>query len=129
MSRKRKSRTEDSDSDDDSDAGEVYTTIKNYEDDSNIDDYKIAVSKSALNPQPLHGSNVAFEKLFQVGAYVACGIMDIMVGGLKGAKSTKHSFMSFVVMSGRVEVKVNRAAFVIGKGGVFVVPRGTTCSN
>jgi mannose-6-phosphate isomerase-like protein (cupin superfamily) len=104
--------------------GEVYATIKHFEDDSNIDDYRIAVSKSALELQPLQGSKVRFEKLFQDGSYVACGVMDILVGGAKGVKSTKHSFMTFVVMTGRAEVKINRTAFVIGKGGVFVVPRG-----
>lgn len=51
--------------------------------------------------------------------------MDIVVGGQKGTKPTRHSYMNFAVMSGKVEVKVNRTAFVIGKGGVFIVPRGT----
>jgi quercetin dioxygenase-like cupin family protein len=32
--------------------------------------------------------------------------------------------MTFAVMSGKVEVKVNRTAFIMGKGGMFVVPRG-----
>lgn len=123
--RKRKSRAPESDSEDDeSDAGEVYATIKAYGDDSLIDDYKIAVSKSAINPQPLQGSKVRLEKIFQDGAYMASGILDILVGGAKGIKPTRHSYMSFAVMTGKVEVKVNRTAFIIGKGGVFVVPRG-----
>ena len=89
-----------------------------------IEDYRIAVAKSAIKPQPLQGSKVHFEKLFQDGTYVACGIMDIVVGGQKGAKPTRHSFMNFAVMTGKVEVKVHRTAFIIGKGGLFVVPRG-----
>jgi centromere protein C len=120
---------EDSDSEDDdnqSDAGEVYAPIKAFpDDDIIIDDYRIAVSKSAINPQPLQGSKVLFEKLFQDGGYMASGIMDILVGGAKAVKPTKHSYMSFAVMTGTVEVKVHRTAFVIGKGGTFVVPRGT----
>ena len=82
------------------------------------------MSKSAINPRPLHGSKVRFEKLFQDGEYMASGIMDILVGGAKGIKPTKHSYMSFVVLSGKVEVKVHSTVFVMGKGGVFVVPRG-----
>jgi len=123
---KRKSRSDsDSESGDESDAGEVFASVKNYEDDSTIDDYKIAMAKRAIETQPLQGSKVRFEKCFQDGAYVACGVMDIAVGGAKGVKPTKHAFMSFAIMSGKVEVKVNRTAFVIGKGGVFVVPRGS----
>ena len=124
LSRKRKSHDSDSESDDEEGVGEVYAQIKNYGDESTVEDYKIAVSKSAINPQPLHGSKVRFEKLFQDGEYMASGIMDILVGGVKGVKPTKHSYMSFVVLSGKVEVKVHRTAFVMGKGGVFVVPRG-----
>jgi hypothetical protein len=125
--RKRKSHADsDSDAGEESDAGEVYASIKAYGDDTTIiDDYKIAVSKSAMDPQPLQGSKVRLEKLFQDGAYMASGILDILVGGVKGIKPTRHSYMSFAVMTGKVEVKVNRTAFVIGKGGVFVVPRGT----
>jgi centromere protein C len=82
------------------------------------------VSKSAVDPQPLQGSKVRLEKLFQDGSYMASGVLDILVGGMKGVKPTRHSYMSFAVMTGKVEVKVNRTAFVIGKGGVFVVPRG-----
>jgi centromere protein C len=127
VGRKRKTRAEsDSESDDESDAGEVYTSIKSYEDGSTIEDYRVAVSKSAINPHLLQGSKIRFEKLFQDGSYMASGVIDISVGGAKGAKPTRHCFMSFAVMSGRVEVKLNRTAFVIGKGGVFVVPRGTT---
>lgn len=122
--RKRKAHA-DSDSEDESDGGEVYATVKSYADNSTIDDYKLAVSKSAINPRPLQGSQVQYEKLFQDGEYTACGIMDILVGGVKGVKSTKHSYMNFVVLKGKVEVKVHKTAFVIGKGGVFVVPRGT----
>lgn len=125
-SRKRKSADSDSDSGDESgDAGEVYATIKSFDDGGSIEDYRIAVAKSAIRPQPLQGKTVHFEKLFQDGTYVACGIMDIVVGGQKGVKPTRHSFMNFAVMTGKVEVKVNRTAFIIGKGGVFVVPRGT----
>ena len=82
------------------------------------------MSKSAINPRALQGSKVRFDKLFLDEGYAACGVVDIVVGGMKGLKPTKHSFMTFVVMTGRVEVKVNRTAFIIGKGGVFVVPRG-----
>ena len=122
--RKRKSRA-DSDSSDESDGGEVFATIKAYGDENAvIDDYRIAVSKSAMDPQPLQGSKVRLEKLFQDGSYMASGVLDILVGGVKGVKPTRHSYMSFAVMTGKVEVKVNRTAFVIGKGGVFVVPRG-----
>ena len=122
---KRKSRTDsDSESGDESDAGEVYAAVKDYPDDTIIEDYKIAVSKSAFDPQPLQGTRVRFEKCFQDGTYVASGIMDIAVGGSKGAKPTRHAFMTFAVMSGKVEVKVNRTAFIMGKGGMFVVPRG-----
>lgn len=127
QSRKRKADS-DSESDNESDAGEVYATIKSFEDNVTIEDYRIAVAKSAIHPQPLQGSKVHFEKLFQDGTYVACGIMDIVVGGQKGVKPTRHSFMNFAVMTGKVEVKVNRTAFIIGKGGVFVVPRGTFSS-
>jgi centromere protein C len=127
MARKRKSRADsDSEDDDESDAGEVFASIKSYEDGATIDDYRIGVSKSAINPQALQGSKVRFEKLFQDAGYVACGIVDIVVGGQKGVKPTKHSFMTFAVMTGRVEVKVNKTAFVMGKGGVFVVPRGNS---
>ena len=122
--RKRKSRQDSDSEDDDSDAGEVFTTIKSYEEDGLIDDYRIAVSRSAINPRPLQGSKIRFEKLFQDGEYMATGVLDIGVGGEKGIKSTKHAFLSFVVMTGKAEVKVHRTAFVIGKGGVFVVPRG-----
>lgn len=124
----------DSSSDDESDAGEVYATIKAFDegtvtgkgnrDGGMIADYRIAVAKSAMNPQPLLGRGVHFQKLFQDGGYVACGIMDVVVGGVKATKPTRHSYMTFAVMRGKVEVKVNRTAFVIGKGGVFVVPRG-----
>jgi centromere protein C len=125
----------DSSSDDESDAGEVYATIKAFDDGGTgkdngnrdggmIADYRIAVAKSAMNPQPLLGRGVHFQKLFQDGGYVACGIMDVVVGGVKATKPTRHSYMTFAVMCGKVEVKVNRTAFVIGKGGVFVVPRG-----
>jgi len=107
-----------------SDAGEVYAEIMSYEDGVIIEDYRIAVSRSAVDPNPLQGSQVRFEKLFQDGAYVAAGIIEISVGGQKATKPTKHAFMNFVVMSGKVEVKVHRTSFVIGKGGVFVVPRG-----
>ena len=123
-SRKRKSHDSDSDSDEDEGVGEVFAPILRYGDGATIDDYKIAVSKSAINPQPLHGGKVGFQKLFQDGEYMASGIMDISVGGAKGVKPTKHSYMSFVVLSGKVEVKVHRTVFVMGKGDVFVVPRG-----
>jgi len=123
-SRKRKSADSDSESDDEEDVGEVYAPVKVYGDESTIEDYRIAVSKSAISPRPLHGSKVRFEKLFQDGEYMASGIMDILVGGAKGIKPTKHSYMSFVVLSGKVEVKVHSTVFVMGKGGVFVVPRG-----
>lgn len=124
--RKRKSRdNSDSESDDESDAGEVYADIKAYGDENIIiQDYKIAVSKSAMDPQPLQGSKVRVEKIFQDGTYMASGILDILAGGAKGVKPTKHSYMSFAVMTGKVEVKVNKTVFIIGKGGVFVVPRG-----
>ena len=128
--RKRKLDS-DSESGDESDAGEVYATIKAFDDGTSgagdvgsISDYRIAVAKSAIHPQPLQGKAVYFEKLFQDGGYFACGVMDIVVGGQKATKPTRHSYMNFMVMSGKVEVKVNRTAFVIGKGGVFVVPRG-----
>jgi len=123
---KRKSRADSDSESEESDAGEVYAAVRNYEDDSIIEDYKIAVSRSAFDPQPLQGNKVRFEKCFQDGAYVASGIMDIAVGGQKGAKPTRHAFMNFAVLSGKVEVKVNRTAFIMGKGGIFVVPRGTT---
>lgn len=124
--RKRKARAE-SESDDDSDAGEVWGSIKDL-DGTTIDEYKIAVAKSAMDTQPLQGNKVRYQKVFQDGSYTAAGIIELSVGGIKGAKSTKHSFMSFVVLSGRAEVKVHRTAFIIGKGGVFVVPRGTSDS-
>jgi centromere protein C len=125
--RKRKARA-DSVSDDDSDAGEVWGPIKDL-DGTTIDEYKIAVAKSAMDTQPLQGNKVRYQKVFQDGSYTAAGIIELSVGGIKGAKSTKHSFMSFVVLSGRAEVKVHRTAFIIGKGGVFVVPRGTTSDD
>jgi centromere protein C len=127
FTRKRKSRQTESDSsddDDESDCGEVYTSVKLYPEDGLIDDYKVAVGKSAINPYPLQNDKVKYDKLFQDGEYTACGIMDIESGAEKGVKSTKHAFMSFVVMSGKVEVKIYKTAFVVGKGGVFVVPRG-----
>jgi len=123
-SRKRKSHHSDSESGEEEDAGEVYAPILRYGDGSTIGDYRIAVSKSAIDPQPLHGSSVRFQKLFQDGEYMASGIMDISVGGHKGIKPTKHSYMSFVVLSGKVEVKVHRTSFIMCKGDVFVVPRG-----
>jgi centromere protein C len=123
---RKRDATHDSESSaaEDSDAGEVYAPIKSYEDGGTIDDYKIAVSRSAVNPRPLQGSQVRFDKLFQDGGYVACGVIDIAVGGMKNPKPTKHAYMNFAVIRGKVEVKVHRTAFVIGKGGVFVVPRG-----
>jgi centromere protein C len=126
---KRKARAESDSDDDESDAGEVWAPIKVYGDDTAIEEYRIAVSKSALDPQPLQGSKVRFEKVFQDGDYMASGVMDISVGGAKGIKSTRHSYMSFAVMTGKVEVKVHRTAFIIGKGGVFVVPRGSISSS
>jgi centromere protein C len=111
--------------DDDSDAGEVYATIKAYGDDSEIADYKIAVAKSGIETKAIQGNKVRLAKIFQDGSYMASGILDILVGGEKSIKPTKHSFMSFVVLWGKVEAKVHRTVFVIGRGGVFVVPRGT----
>lgn len=123
--RKRKTHADSDSESDESDAGEVYASIKAYGDENTIiNDYKIAVSKSAMDPQPLQGSKVRLDKIFQDGTYMASGILDILVGGVKGVKPTKHSYMSFAVMTGKVEVKVNRTAFIIGRGGVFVVPRG-----
>jgi len=122
-SRKRKSSTaEDSDSDDDS--GEVYATIKAYGDGSEIADYKVAVAGNAVETRPIQGNKVRLAKIFQDGAYMASGVLDILVGGDKAVKPTKHSFMSFVVMTGKVEVKIHRTVFQVGRGGVFVVPRG-----
>ena len=122
-SRKRKTpAAEDSDSDDDS--GEVYATIKAYGDGSEITDYKVAVAGSAVETRPIQGNKVRLAKVFQDGAYMASGVLDILVGGDKAVKPTKHSFMSFVVMTGKVEVKIHRTVFHVGRGGVFVVPRG-----
>ena len=122
-SRKRKTPA-DEDSDEDEDSGEVYATIKSYGDGSEIADYKVAVAGNAVETRPIQGNKVRLAKVFQDGAYMASGVLDILVGGDKAVKPTKHSFMSFVVMTGKVEVKIHRTVFHVGRGGVFVVPRG-----
>jgi centromere protein C len=124
QTRKRKAPSE-SDGEDNgkSDAGEVWAEVISYGNGDETEKCKVGVAKSVLKPQPLQGSKVRFEKVFVDGDYASSGIMDIAVGGIKGVKPTKYSFMTFAVMSGKVEVKIHRTAFIIGEGGMFMVPR------
>jgi mannose-6-phosphate isomerase-like protein (cupin superfamily) len=82
------------------------------------------VSGVGIDTAPIQGKQVRMAKVFQDEKYVASGVLDIVVGGQKNVKPTKHSFMSFAVMWGKVEVKLHRTVFHVGRGDFFVVPRG-----
>jgi centromere protein C len=125
----RKRKTPAPDSDIEEDTGEVYATIKAFGDDSEIPNYRVAVSGNEIDTFPIQGKQVRMAKVFQDEKYVASGVLDIVVGGQKNVKPTKHSFMSFAVMWGKVEVKLHRTVFHVGRGDFFVVPRGKSPSS
>ena len=56
--------------------------------------------------------------------FFGSGIVDLPPSGEKRIKNARRMQMVFFVFSGRVRVTVNDLNFGVGKGGMWVVPRG-----
>ncbi|KAI8820168.1 Mif2/CENP-C like-domain-containing protein [Fimicolochytrium jonesii] len=88
------------------------------------EDQQIVATPEMLNPRNIGAGDYKFQKVFSEGNYIASGVLVMPKGSHKPNKNSAQSTMIFVVLSGKVEVQVNRTTFVVAKEATFMVPRG-----
>ncbi|CAD6884337.1 unnamed protein product [Tilletia laevis] len=89
---------------------------------------RIACQRSEVKTRKVFNSDFKFEKVFGVDDFMAAGVIEVPVGGSKPVKPSKTNSYTFIVNEGAVRVRIHRSNFVMGPGGMFLVPKGNTYS-
>ncbi|KAK0539400.1 mitotic fidelity of chromosome transmission- protein [Tilletia horrida] len=89
---------------------------------------RIACQRDEVKTRKVFNSEFKFEKVFGVDDFMAAGVIEIPVGGSKPVKPSKTNSYTFIVSEGAVRVRIHRSNFVMGPGGMFLVPKGNTYS-
>lgn len=84
---------------------------------------EIAISSAAINTREVPGATFKFAKTLTL-PFLGSGMVDLPAGAEKKTKNARRMHMVFFVFYGKVEVTVNETTFIIGKGGMWQVPRG-----
>ncbi|KAK0547450.1 mitotic fidelity of chromosome transmission- protein [Tilletia horrida] len=89
---------------------------------------RIACQRNEVKTRKVFNSDFKFEKVFGVDDFMAAGVIEIPIGGSKPVKPSKTNSYTFIVTEGAVRVRIHRSNFVMGPGGMFLVPKGNTYS-
>ena len=88
----------------------------------------IAFASTSFVTQDVASANFRYAKIVGL-PFFGCGILELPPGGFKKVKNSRRMQMVFFMHTGRITVQVADHQFSIGKGGIFQVPRGTSCKN
>ncbi|KAL9936893.1 hypothetical protein V8E36_004128 [Tilletia maclaganii] len=89
---------------------------------------RIACQRDEVKTKKVFNSEFRFDKVFGVDDFMAAGVIEIPAGGSKPVKPSKTNSYTFIVSEGAVRVRIHRSNFVVGPGGMFLVPKGNTYS-
>ncbi|KAF2398171.1 hypothetical protein EJ06DRAFT_583977 [Trichodelitschia bisporula] len=89
------------------------------------DDYEeqIAFAAQAIRTNEVAGADFRYAKVLSL-PFFGAGMLDIPPGGSKRMKNSRRMQYVFFVHAGRLDVAIGENEFVIGRGGVWHVPRG-----
>ncbi|KAK0561210.1 mitotic fidelity of chromosome transmission- protein [Tilletia horrida] len=89
---------------------------------------RLACQREDITARKVYNADFRFQKVFAVGDSMAAGIVEIPVGGSKPAKTSKTGSLTFFVSEGSVRARIHSSSFVVGAGGMFLVPIGNQYS-
>ena len=102
---------------------QVYTTINDYET-GRYASKCIAIASSGIKTSEMANAGFRFQKTFEEGEYIACGILDLDREGEKTRKDSKANTLIFVILKGALDITIAGVSFPLRSGGHFIVPRG-----
>lgn len=86
-------------------------------------DEQIAISANAIQTREIRNASFKFAKVLST-PFFGAGVVDLPPHSEKKPKNARKMQMAFFVFSGRVQVTVADTVFMIGRGGMWFVPRG-----
>ena len=86
---------------------------------------ELAYAADAIELRDIPGADFKLAKTLTKN-FFGCGLVKLPPRTVKRQKNSRKMQMAFFVHRGRVVVTIHNEQFSIGKGGQFLVPRGTS---
>ena len=102
----------------------AFPTVVDDDGDEQMEEVQLAFSKQRMVTVDVANGGFKFVKTFTEDHF-GTGIIEIPPGGVKRLKNSGKMHLVFYMLKGRATITIAKNNFRVGKGGQFMVPRGT----